>query len=74
MRAKELRALVGKQITWTEAGCRARGGIVQKGTVLKVQGKNVLVETGGMNDWIWAPDMRDLKACDSMAEHPAQEP
>jgi hypothetical protein len=62
MKAAELRALFGKRITWTEAWCSARGGIVRKATVLEVVGKNVLVDTGGMTDWKWAPDMRDLKA------------
>lgn len=62
MKAAEMRTLIGKEITWTEAWCAARGGIVREATVLDVQGRNVLVDTGGMTNWKWIPDMRGLKA------------
>ena len=65
MKAAELRKLIGKQITWLDTWCPKNGFLVRHGVLLQVNGKNVLVEQGGCNDWRWVPDMRQLKAKDA---------
>ena len=56
MTSKEAKTLIGKPIKYTKIHssyvhwCQA--------VILDVKGKNVMVEEGGMNDWLWLPDVR----------------
>jgi len=55
MTSKEVKQLIGKPIKyhkkWSSYLCW------REATVLGVQGKNVLIDRGGMTDWLWLPDV-----------------
>ena len=55
MTSEEAKQLIGKPISY----CRKRISYVswRKATVLYVQGKNVMIDSGGMTDWLWLPDV-----------------
>jgi hypothetical protein len=57
MKASELRKLKGRQV---QARRLSRDYIYEPRTVtvLDVQGRNVLIDDGGMTDWLWIPDYR----------------
>ena len=57
MKASELRKLKGRQVQ----ALRLNGFYTYEPrtvTVLDVQGRNVLIDDGGMTDWLWIPDYR----------------
>lgn len=55
MTSKEAKRLIGKRVKY----CRIASSYVRwsEATVLDVQGKNVLIDSGGMTDWLWLPDV-----------------
>lgn len=61
MKVSEARKLIGKRIEWMDTFCPWRGGFVRTGTLRDVKGRNVLVERQGSDDWLWLPNMRDLR-------------
>lgn len=61
MKTSEAKKLVGKEIEWMEHVCPLRGGIVRRGILAEVRGKNALVYSGGCNDWKWLPQMIGLR-------------
>lgn len=60
MTARELRKLIGKKVTWEDTFC----GLTCEGTVIDVKGPNILIDINGDRDWMWIPDLEDLKAKD----------
>lgn len=61
MKAAEARKLIGKPVTWLDSWCPRRGGIERHGVILEVKGKNVRVDQQGGIDWLWLPNMLQLK-------------
>lgn len=55
MTSKEARQLIGKPVRYCKTGsfyvrwCEV--------TVIDVKGRNVLIDHGGMTDWLWLPDV-----------------
>jgi len=61
MKAKEARLLIGKEVEWVEGECPWRGGLVRKGIIREVTGRNVRIDFFGTTDWKWLPDMKSIK-------------
>jgi hypothetical protein len=56
------RKLVGKRIEWIGHWCPYRQcGIRRTGTVLEVRSRNVLIDQHGTTDWMWLPEMREIR-------------
>lgn len=62
MKAAEVRKLIGHEVEWEYAHDHRRGTfLVRKGVVKEVQGRNVLIDVQGSDDWKWLPDLVNLK-------------
>ena len=61
MKASEMRKLIGKNIEWIEGNCPWRGGILHRGIVIEVSGRNVRIYQHGIEDWKWLPNMTGVK-------------
>ena len=50
---------VGDHIEWRKkTGLRSpHYGTLQKGIVLEIRGRNILVDMMGSTDWLWTPDL-----------------
>lgn len=61
MKAKELRAWIGKEIEWdTRPDCRGwydtRSGILRD-----VKGRNLYIDNRGSFDWLWMPKILNIR-------------
>jgi hypothetical protein len=53
VKASEARKLIGQEVL-----VRKRySGIVERGVIVDVRGRNVEVDFWGMKDWLWLPDV-----------------
>ena len=57
MKAAEARKLIGKRIRYRRV-TRDYVYPFSEAIILSVQGKNVLIDQGGMTDWLWLPDVQ----------------
>lgn len=57
MKASEAKKLIGKSIRYRRVS-RDYVYPFSEATILEVLGKNVLIDHGGMTDWLWLPDVQ----------------
>ena len=57
MKASEARRLIGKRVQYRRV---TRDYVYPyfEATILRVEGRNVLIDEGGMTDWLWLPDVQ----------------
>jgi len=73
VKSSELKKLIGLEIEWLDNYCPKRGNYaIKRATLLDVQGKNVMIDTGGGYDWKWLPDMCQIKAVASGKVQPGE--
>ena len=58
MTAAQARKLIGRTVTWKDTFLRQ---YTHEAVLLEVSGKNVRVQSGGVEDWLWLPDVPDLR-------------
>lgn len=62
MKAKELRAWIGKEIEWDTSPDVYRGWYdTRSGTLLEVRGLNLHVDNRGSYDWLYTPGIRNIR-------------
>jgi len=64
MRAAEARKLIGKPVRYRRL-LRDYVYRFSEAIILDVQGRNVLIDKGGMTDWLWLPDVQIVPVEDS---------
>ena len=52
MKVPEVKKLIGHKVSVR----RCYSGIIDYGTILSVQGRNVEIDFHGSRDWLWLPD------------------
>lgn len=68
MNVAQVRKLIGKDVTWLDTYCPKRGYLQRQGKILDIKGKNVFVDRQGFTDWLWLPEMVNLKEIPSTDE------
>jgi hypothetical protein len=53
VKAAEARKLIGQEVLVR----KLYSGIVERGVIVDVRGRNVEVDFWGMRDWLWLPDV-----------------
>lgn len=62
MKTPEIRKLIGQEIEWDTPPDRFRGWYnTRSGIVMEVIRKNIRVESHGMDNWEWLPNMRNIR-------------